>query len=214
MSEDIYVFEAIDVEPAITETEVQARITTGEYQEITWEDDGRIGDGYFVKVGEHGIIGIAMIPDTDENGKLRHRGVGVQANPLDEYHQDSTIEADLHKIVDDFGTAPDGTIRRFERAIHIEKGNSEHKIFVRDGQIIRERVDSETMQPISSDTDEPLLPLAITQHEANLLRQMIALDIHDHKSGDIPGDSHDPGYVQRRIEDCQALLSKVNDLLS
>ncbi|SDE55443.1 hypothetical protein [Glycomyces harbinensis] len=141
MSEDIYVFEAILLKPAITEAEIEVRIRAGEYQKVTWEDDGRIGDGYFVKVGEHGMIGIAMSPVLDENGKHRHRGIAVEANPLEEDHRDSTIEVELRKIVDDFGSTPDGTPRRFERAVYIEKGDVEFKVFVSGSEIVREQVE-------------------------------------------------------------------------
>jgi hypothetical protein len=141
MSDETYVYEAIRVKPAITEPEVTARIEAGEYQKVTWEDDGRTGDGYFVKVGDHGIIGIAMAPELDENGKPLHRGIAVEANPLEEDHRDSTIEADLRKIVDDFGTTPDGDPRCFERAVYIEKADLEFKVFVRGSEIVREQVE-------------------------------------------------------------------------
>lgn len=140
MSEDIYVYEAITVEPAITEAEAEAKIADGEYRKLTWEDDGRIGDGYFVKVGEHGMIGIAMIPDLDANGRPCHRGIAVQADPLAEEHRDTAIEAELRKIVADFGTAPDGTSRHFERAVYVQRPKGEYKVFVRDGAVVRENV--------------------------------------------------------------------------
>ena len=208
MSEDIYVYESIDIEPAVTEAEVESKIAAGEYQKVTWEEDGRIGDGYFVKVGAQGMIGIAMIPEVDENGDLLHRGAAVQANPLDVDHRDTTIEAELRKIVNDFGTAPDGTARRFERAIFIQKGDIEDKVSVEGGQVVRALV-----KPSQDEADEPLYNLAVTKYEADLLRQMVALDIHDHKAGDVPVDSQDSGFGQRRIADCQALLAKLNDLL-
>lgn len=208
MSEDIYVYEAIDVEPLITEAEVESKIAGGEYQKVTWEDDGRMGDGYFVKVGERGMIGIAMIPELDEDGRLSHQGVAIQANPLDEDHRDTTIAAELRKIVDDFGTAPDGAPRRFERAIYVEKADEEYTVSVRDGEVIREEA-----EPVRPELDgEPQFTLAITKYEADLLRQMVALDIHDHKAGDVPVDPQDPGYNQRRVNDCEALLTKLNEL--
>ncbi|GAA1683298.1 hypothetical protein GCM10009830_33150 [Glycomyces endophyticus] len=139
MNEEIYVYEAIDAEPAITEAEVKTRIASGEYRKVTWEDDGRIGDGYFVQVGERGMLGIAMIPVLDNQGNLRHQGVAIQANPLDEDHRDATIEAELGKIIDDFGTAPDGIIRLFTGAIHIESGEGEDKLFVDGGKAVRAR---------------------------------------------------------------------------
>lgn len=154
------------------------------------------------------MIGIAMIPELDAGGRLRHRGVSIQANPLDEDHRDTTINAELRKIVDDFGTAPDGTPRRFERGIYVEKADEEYKVFVHDGEVIRE--EAEPVRPKLG--GEPLLTLAVTKYEADLLRQMVALDIHDHKAGDVPVDSQDSGYNQRRVNDCEALLAKLNEL--
>ncbi|MCH7229894.1 hypothetical protein L0U85_03330 [Glycomyces sp. L485] len=208
MSEDIYVYEAIDVEPAITEAEVEAKIADGEYRKVTWADDGRIGDGYFVKVGENGMIGIAMIPDLDANGRPCHRGIAVQADPLAEEHRDTEIEAELRNIVTDFGTAPDGTARRFEQTLYVQRPDGEYKVFVRDGAVVRE--DAEAARPTTAEA--PLLTLVITDYEVDLLRQMVTLDIHDHKAGDAPGDPQDPGYNQRRVADCEALLAKLNRL--
>ncbi|MCD0443962.1 hypothetical protein LO763_10035 [Glycomyces sp. A-F 0318] len=210
MSEDVYVYEAISVNPPITEAEVGAGIASGDYQKVAWEDDGRTGDGYFVKVGVRGMIGVAMVPELDENGTLRHRGVAIEANPLDADHRDSTIEAELRRIVADFGAAPDGTLRIFERAIYIEKSGVEDKVFVREGEVIRTRAEPAG----AAAAGETMLTLAITKYEADLLRQMVALDIHDHNATDAPVDSRDPGFNQRRVDDCRALLAKLNDLLS
>lgn len=208
MSEDIYVYEAIDVEPAITEAEVEAKIASGKYRKVTWED-GRVGDGYFVKVGEDGMIGLAMNPEIGEDGALRHRGIAVQANPLEENHRDDTIEAELRKIVEDFGTAPDGVVRLFEGAVYIQKDDAEFKVYVDGHEVVRTEVDSSRMTA----SDQPLFTVALTKYEVDLLRQMVALDIHDHKAGDAPVDSQDSGYSQRRVEDGQALLAKLNGLL-
>jgi hypothetical protein len=62
-------------------------------------------------------------------------------------------------------------------------------------------------------TDEPLLTLAVTRYEADLLRQMVALEIHDYKSGSIPGAPQDPGFARRRVADCEALLERLNRAL-
>jgi hypothetical protein len=61
--------------------------------------------------------------------------------------------------------------------------------------------------------DEPLLTLAVTRYEADLLRQMVALDIHDWKSGDMPTDPMDPGFARRRADATEALLAKLNEIL-
>jgi hypothetical protein len=209
VSEDVYVFEAINIEPAVTEAEVEAKIAVGKYQKVTWEDDSRIGDGYFVKVGENGMIGLAMAPQVDEEGVLRYRGISVEANPLDEGHRDSTLEAELRQIVADFGVAPDGTPRTFRGAIYIQKGDSESKISVEEGRVVRVRIEP----PESSTDQEPLLHLALTEYEANLLRQMVALDIHDWKTGEMPADPMDPGFATRRVEAGEALLAKFNKIL-
>jgi hypothetical protein len=210
VSEDIYVFEAIDIKPAVTEAEVDAKIAVGKYQKVTWENDGRIGDGYFVKVGESGMIGLAMTPKVDEDGVLRHWGICIQGNPLDENHQDSTIEADLREIVADFGIAPDGSPRSFGSAIYIQKDDLEFKVSVEEGRVVRVRV-----APLEAATEqEPLLNLAVTEYEANLLRQMVALDMHDWGSGSMPTDPMDPAFDRRRVEDSEALLEKLNRLLS
>ncbi|SDE55459.1 hypothetical protein [Glycomyces harbinensis] len=55
-------------------------------------------------------------------------------------------------------------------------------------------------------TDEPLFTFEVTRYEAELLRQMVALEIHDYKSGSIPGDPQDPEFARRRVADCEALL--------
>lgn len=209
MSPDIYVFEAISVEPAVSESELQARIEAGEYQVVTWEDDGRIGDGYFVRVGKDGMIGLAMSPELGEDGMVRHRGVAVQANPLDENHRDATIEAELRKIVDDFGTAPDGTVRHFKKAIYVEKDDTEYKVFVEGVAVVRQRVESSQ----AATADETLFALTLTRYEIDLLRQIIALDIHDYKAGDVPVDAQDPAYGRRRVADCEVLLGKLSSLL-
>ncbi|NUQ87037.1 MAG: hypothetical protein HOQ43_01030 [Glycomyces artemisiae] len=141
MSEDIYVFEAIDIDPPVTEAEVEAKIAVGAYEKVTWEDTGRIGDGYFAKVGESGVIGLAMSPEVDEGGALSHRGICVQVNPVDEGYGDSTIENELREIIVDIGTAPDGTSRSFERAIYIQKSEVESKVFVEDGRVVRVQVE-------------------------------------------------------------------------
>lgn len=136
MSEDICVYGAIDVNPAITESETEAKAADGEYRKVSWGDDGRVGDGYFVRVGEHGMLGIAMTPELDGEGGLRHRGTVVQADPLAEMHRATAIEAELRTIAADFGTAPDGSRRRFEQAVYIRGSDGVYKVFVRDGAII------------------------------------------------------------------------------
>jgi hypothetical protein len=210
VSEDIYVFEAIDIEPPVTEAEVEAMVAAGKYQKVTWEDKGRIGDGYFAKVGADGVIGLAMSPKSDEDGTVSHRGTCVQVNPVDEDYGDATIESELREIVADFGTAPDGTPRSFEQAIYIQKGDTEYyKVFVEEGRVIRVEV-----EPSKGHTEqERLLDLSVTEYEADLLRQMVALDIHDWKSGDMPTDPMDPGFARRRAEAGEALLAKLNKIL-
>ncbi|WP_205326729.1 hypothetical protein [Glycomyces sp. YM15] len=209
MSEDIYVFEAIDVDPPVSEAEVKAQIAVGKYQKVTWEDDGRIGDGYFVKVGESGEIGLAMTPKLGEDGVLRHRGICVQGNPLDEAKRDSTIEAELREILADFGTAPDGTPRSFGSAIYIQKDDVEYKVSVEEGRVVRVRVEP----PEARTEQEQPLNLSVTEYEADLLRQMVALDINDWKSGDMPTDPMDPDFARRRAEASEALLAKLNEIL-
>ncbi|MFG3342371.1 hypothetical protein [Glycomyces sp. NPDC048151] len=206
---DVYVFEAIDIEPPVTEPEVEAKIDAGKYQKVTWGDDGRIGDGYFVKVGEDGTIGLAMTPKVDEDGVLRHRGICVQGNPLDEDHRDSTIEAELREIVADFGIAPDGSPRSFGSAIYIQKDDLEFKVSVEEGRVVRAQV----APPEAAAEQGPLLNLAISEYEAELLRQMVALDIHDWKSGDMPTDPMDPAFAHRRAAASEALLAKLNEIL-
>jgi hypothetical protein len=209
MSENIHVFEAISIAPAVTESEVEAKIAAGKYQRVTWEDDGRTGDGYFAKVGEDGMIGLAMVPEVDEDGLLRYRGVSVEVNPLDEDHRDATIEAELREILADFGTAPDGTPRSFGSAIYIQKDDVEHRVSVEEGHVVRVRV----APPKARTEQEQLLILSVTEYEADLLRQMVALDIHDWKSGDMPTDPMDPGFARRRTEASEALLAKLNEIL-
>jgi hypothetical protein len=109
----------------------------------------------------------------------------------------------------DFDTAPDGTPRSFGRAIYVQKGDNESKISVEGGRVVRVQV--EPSEPATS--KEPLLSLALTEYEANLLRQMVALDIHDWKSGDMPTDPMDPGFARRRAESSEALLAKLNEIL-
>jgi hypothetical protein len=209
VSEDIYVFEAIDVKPAVTETEVEAKIAVGKYQKVVWEDDGRIGDGYFVKVGESGVIGLAMTPNLGEDGVLRHRGICIQSNPLDEAHRDSTIEDELREILADFGIAPDGTVRTFGGAIYIQKDDVEYKVSVEEGLVVRDPVAPQKARA----EQEQLYNLSVTEYEADLLRQMVALDIHDWKSGDMPTDPMDPDFARRRAEASEALLAKLNEIL-
>ncbi|WP_158630391.1 hypothetical protein [Glycomyces terrestris] len=43
----------------MTEVEVETMISAGKYQKVTGQQ-GRIGDCYFVKVGDSGVIGLAM----------------------------------------------------------------------------------------------------------------------------------------------------------
>lgn len=60
--------------------------------------------------------------------------------------------------------------------------------------------------------EEPRFTLRLTDYEVQLLRQMIALDIHDWKSGTMSTEPSDPGFAQRRVRDSEALLAKLNDL--
>jgi hypothetical protein len=137
MNDDTYIYEAIDIVPPVTEAEIQARLATGDYQKVTWEDQRRIGDGYFARVGEGGMIGLAMYPVADAD-ETHYEGIAIQVNPLEDKHQDATIEAELRKMVEDFGSSPDGSPRQFGRFLCVEKNDREYRVFVRDGEVVRE----------------------------------------------------------------------------
>lgn len=135
-SDDVYVYEAIDVEPPISEAELAAKIASGEYIKVTWEDP-RLGDGYFAKVGETGTIGVAVISVRGDGGAPLNQGIAIQANPVDEGHRDSSLEDQLRKIITDFAIAPGGVKRMFDRALCIEKPEGEERLVVRDGSPTR-----------------------------------------------------------------------------
>lgn len=135
---DIYVFEAIDVIPPISEEELETALDAGRYAKVTWEDP-RIGDGYFAQVAK-GTIGLAMFPRLDDAQGLIHEGVTIEANPVAEDHHDSGLEEELQQILEDFGTAPDGSARRFDRGIYIENGEEVYKMVITDGRPLRSRV--------------------------------------------------------------------------
>lgn len=139
MGPDVYVYEAIDVEPPISEAELEAKLTSAEYRKITW-DDPRLGEGYFVQVGSSGMLGIAVVPTPTDDGQVIAQGVAIQVNPLLEHHLDEALEGELRKILADFGVSPGGIKRLFGRSLHIEKPDGEDRIVVRDGDVVRMKV--------------------------------------------------------------------------
>jgi hypothetical protein len=140
MSGEVHVYEAIDIVPPVEVHEILERLESGDYTKITW-DDPRMGDGYFVLVGAHGTIGIAVTPDVADNGTVADRGTVIQANPLSENHVDEKLESELRKIITDFGISPNGMRRAFDRALHIEKPDGDQMISVRDGAPFRSNVE-------------------------------------------------------------------------
>jgi len=136
MSDDVYIYEAIDIVPPVGEEEIASKLADGEYTKVTW-DDPRIGEGYFARVGGDGMIGIGFIPVISDDGEVFKRGVAVQVSPIDERHRDETLEAELRKIIADFGATPSGVRRVFDRALHIEKTGGEEILLVRDGEPLR-----------------------------------------------------------------------------
>ncbi len=132
-----------------------------------------------------------------------------RATPWTRRTRTDTIEDELREILADFGTAPDGTARTFGSAIYIQKDDVEYRVSVAEGLIVRDRV----APPKARAEQEQLLNLAVTEYEADLLRQMVALDIHDWKSGDMPTDPMDPSFARRRAEASEALLAKLNEIL-
>jgi hypothetical protein len=136
MGEDIHVYEAVEIVPPVGEAEIVAALRTGEYTKVTW-DDPRMGDGYFVRVGSSGLLGIGVIPVVGEDGSVTDCGVVVQANPMAKEHHDELMEQELRKIISDFGTAPSNVKRMFDRALYVEKPDGDEMIVVRDGEPVR-----------------------------------------------------------------------------
>lgn len=136
MSGEVYVYEAISIEPPIEESEAAVKVAAGAYTKVVW-DDPRIGEGYFLRVGATGLIGICFVPVAAEDGSAAELGVAVQADPLAEEHRDATIESELQAVLSDFGTAPGGVKRLFDGALYIERPDGEEKIVVRGGEPVR-----------------------------------------------------------------------------
>lgn len=136
MSSEVFIYEAIDIEPPVSEAELAPKLDSGEYRKVTW-DDPRMGEGYFVRVSDHGSIGIAVVPAYLDSGELVNQGLAIQANPVAEDHFDMTVDADIRKIVADFGIAPSGIRRVFNNALHIEKDGGQEMIVVRDNGPVR-----------------------------------------------------------------------------
>jgi hypothetical protein len=127
-----YVYDAISIEPPIAEGE----IVSDAYNKVTW-DDPRMGDGYFLRVASHSIIGIGFIPTETADGTISDLGVVIQVDPLSDFHHDDSLEEDIRQIVNDFGIAPSGVKRLFDGALYIEKDDIEEKIVVLDGSPVR-----------------------------------------------------------------------------
>jgi hypothetical protein len=136
---DIYILEAITIDPPITEQELAPKIAAGEYQTVTWEDDGHMGDGHFVKTAsDHGdgLIGIGFTEIVEGEGPAVHVGRYLTVDPTRaDHHRD--VEGAIAKIVADFGTTPDGEPRAFPGALYIEDDEQDEKILVRHGQTVR-----------------------------------------------------------------------------
>ena len=67
----------------------------------------------------------------------------------------------------------------------------------------RQRRHADEILALDPDRRECFLPLGRMPRS----RQMVALDIHDWKSGDMPTDPMDPGFARRRAEAGEALLA-------
>jgi predicted RNA-binding protein with TRAM domain len=138
MTDDVYIYGAITVDPPITERELAPKIAAGEYRAVTWEDDGRMGDGYFVTTAPHlgdGLIGIGFTEVPDGNGAPVHVGryLGVDPTRAD-HHRD--VEDAITTIVTDFATAPDGQPRTFSGALCIETGDQDQHVAIIPGSTV------------------------------------------------------------------------------